>query len=116
MTSTPRIIVREADPRDTAEIVDFNRRLALESEERVLDATVVAPVDARATFDGSDATASLASCFNPGSLRRGGSTLSCPIPRGLLTEGDHVLQVVITDAQRAVRRNAVRYSVVGGSR
>jgi GNAT superfamily N-acetyltransferase len=41
MTSTPRIIVREADPRDTAEIVDFNRRLALESEERVLDATVV---------------------------------------------------------------------------
>ena len=77
---------------------------------------VTAPIDARATFDGYDATGSLAACFNPGALRRGGSTLNCQIPRGLLSEGDHVLQVVVTDAQRTVRRNAVRYSVIGGSR
>jgi hypothetical protein len=81
-----------------------------------LDSTVTPPIDARATFDGYDATASLAACFSPGALRRGGTTLSCPIPRGLLTEGDHVLQVVVTDAERTLRRNAVRYSVIGASR
>jgi len=81
-----------------------------------IGSTVAAPIDARATFDGYDATASLAACFNPGALRRGGTTLSCPIPRGLLTEGDHVLQVVVTDAERTIRRNAVRYSVIGASR
>ena len=81
-----------------------------------LDSAVTAPIDARVTFDGYDATGSLAACFNPGALRRGGTTLSCPIPRGQLTEGDHVLQVVVTDAERTVRRNAVRYTVIGASR
>jgi GNAT superfamily N-acetyltransferase len=41
MSSTPRIIVREADPRDTAEIVECNRRLALESEESILDVAIL---------------------------------------------------------------------------
>ncbi|MCI0451652.1 MAG: GNAT family N-acetyltransferase [Candidatus Latescibacteria bacterium] len=41
MSTSHRIIVRDADPRDTADIVDFNRRLALESEEKLLDPEVV---------------------------------------------------------------------------
>ena len=41
MESQPLIVVRDADPRDTAHIVDFNRRLALESEEKVLDPAIV---------------------------------------------------------------------------
>ncbi len=41
MSTAHRIIVRDADPRDTADIVDFNRRLALESEEKLLDPDVV---------------------------------------------------------------------------
>jgi len=41
MESQPPIVVRDADPRDTAHIVDFNRRLALESEEKVLDPAIV---------------------------------------------------------------------------
>src|SRR4029453_15411701 len=80
-----------------------------------LDATVSAPIEARGTLDGANVTAGLAACFTPGALRRGGATLSCPVPRGLLGEGDHVVQVVVTDAARSVRRNAVRYSVIGGS-
>ena len=41
METQPHVVVRDADPRDTAEIVDFNRRLALESEEKVLDPGIV---------------------------------------------------------------------------
>ncbi len=41
MDAPPRIIVRDADLRDAPYIVDFNRRLAAESEERVLDAAIV---------------------------------------------------------------------------
>ncbi len=41
MESKPRVVVRDADPRDTADIVEFNRRLALESEEKVLDSAIV---------------------------------------------------------------------------
>lgn len=39
-TSAP-ISVRDADARDLVAIVDFNRRLALESEDRVLDPAIV---------------------------------------------------------------------------
>lgn len=73
------------------------------------------PLDARLTFDGADATQSLVACFTPGALKRGGTTFSCPIPRGALTEGDHVLQVVVTDANQTRRRTAVRWTVLGGS-
>lgn len=41
METKPPIVVRDADPRDIAAIVDFNRRLALESEEKLLDAGVL---------------------------------------------------------------------------
>jgi hypothetical protein len=73
------------------------------------------PLDARLIFDGADATQSLVACFTPGALKRGGTTFSCPIPRGVLTEGDHVLQVVVTDANQTRRRTAVRWTVLGGS-
>jgi len=41
MHTSPRVTVRDADGRDLATIVDFNRRLALESEDKVLDAATV---------------------------------------------------------------------------
>ncbi len=75
-----------------------------------------APIGARVTFDGVDATGSLVSCFTTGALKRGGTTFTCQVPRDLLTEGEHVLQVVITDADQTSRRNAVRWSVIGASR
>jgi len=45
MHASPHITVRDADGRDLSAIVDFNRRLALETEDKVLDvATVTAGV------------------------------------------------------------------------
>lgn len=41
MENQSAVVVRDADPRDTLAIVDFNRRLALESEEKVLDTAIV---------------------------------------------------------------------------
>jgi GNAT superfamily N-acetyltransferase len=41
MHTTPPISVRNAQPGDLAAIVDFNRRLALETEDKILDAAVV---------------------------------------------------------------------------
>ncbi len=41
MSHPARIVVRDADPRDSAHLVDFNRRLALESEKKILDAATV---------------------------------------------------------------------------
>ena len=73
------------------------------------------PIDARLTFDGAAATGGLASCFSAGALRRGGTTFTCQVPRELLTEGEHVVQVVITDVGQTSRRNAVRWSVIGAS-
>jgi hypothetical protein len=74
------------------------------------------PVAARLTFDGVEVTQSLVACFTPGALRRGGATFSCQVPPRLLTEGEHVLQVVVTFADQTSRRNAVRWSVIGSSR
>lgn len=73
-------------------------------------------IGARITFDGVDATGSLLSCLTAGALKRGGTTFTCQVPRDLLTEGEHVLQVVFTDADQTSRRNAVRWSVIGASR
>jgi hypothetical protein len=77
--------------------------------------SAVPAIGARVIFDGVEATESLAACFTPGTLRRGGTTFSCQVPRGLLSEGDHVLQVIVTDADQTSRRNAVRWTVIGGS-
>jgi hypothetical protein len=78
-----------------------------------VDAAAAPLTSGRLTFDGLDATSSLISCFRPGALRRGGTTFNCQIPRGMLSEGEHVLQVVVTFADQTSRRNAVRWTVVG---
>ena len=78
-----------------------------------VDSATTPLISARLTFDGADATASLAACFTPGALKRGGTTFNCQVPRGLLTEGDHVLQVLVTFADQTSRRNAVLWSVIG---
>jgi hypothetical protein len=72
-------------------------------------------IGARITFDGADATGALVACFTPGALRRGGTTFTCQIPRNLLAEGEHVLQVVVNFADQTSRRNAVRWTVIGAS-
>jgi len=69
----------------------------------------------RVTFDGLDVTEGLIACFRPGALRRGGTTFNCQVPRGLLTEGEHVLSAVVTFADQTSRRTAVRWTVVGAS-
>jgi hypothetical protein len=80
-----------------------------------VDAAATPLTSGRLTFDGLDATAGLVACFRPGALARGGTTFNCQVPRGLLTEGEHVLQVVVTFADQTSRRNAVRWTVVGAS-
>jgi hypothetical protein len=77
---------------------------------------VTAPVTSgRVVFNGLDVTQGLASCLRPGALKKGGSTFSCTVPKGLLTEGEQVLQVVLNFADQTSRRNAVRWTVVGAS-
>ena len=81
-----------------------------------LDAAGTPPTSARLAFDGADVTGSLLACFRPGTVKNGGATFSCDVARGLLTEGDHVLQVVVTFANQTSRRSAVRWSVIGASK
>ena len=69
----------------------------------------------RVIFDGRDVTAGFAACFRPGTLRRGGTTFSCQVPRNLLSEGEHVVQVVVNFADNTSGRNAVRWIVLGSS-
>lgn len=80
-----------------------------------IDTATAPPVSARLTFDGRDVTESLAACFVPGAFRRGGTTFRCQVPRGLLTEGEHVVQAVVNFSDQTSRRNAVRWSVIGAS-
>ena len=80
-----------------------------------VDATTAPVIGGRLTLDGLDVTEGLVACFRPGALKRGGSTFSCQVPRGLLTEGEHVLQAVVNFADQTSRRNAVRWTVVGSS-
>ena len=78
-----------------------------------VDAGTTPLTSGRLTFDGLDVTEGLIACFRPGLLRRGGETFSCQVPRGLLTEGEHVLRVDVTFADGSSRRNAVRWHVIG---
>jgi hypothetical protein len=80
-----------------------------------VDAGTAPLASGRVTFDGLDVTQGLVACFRPGTLRQGGSTFNCQVPRGLLTEGEHVLQAIVTFADQTSRRNAVRWTVVGAS-
>ena len=80
-----------------------------------VDAAPAPLIGGLVTFDGLDVTQGLVACFRPGVLRRGGTTFNCQVPRGLLTEGEHVVRVVVTFADQTSRRSAVRWSVVGAS-
>ena len=77
--------------------------------------TGTALIGARVLFDGVEVTGGLASCFAPGRLKQGGPIFSCQVPQRLLTEGEHVVQVVVTLADQTTRRNAVRWTVLGDS-
>ena len=50
----------------------------------------------------------------PGS-QAGGATFRCPVPRGLLIAGDHVLQVELNLSDQTRLRQAVRWTVVGNT-
>jgi hypothetical protein len=80
-----------------------------------VDVAAAPVIGGRLTFDGLDVTQGLVACFRPGALKRGGSTFSCQVPRGLLTEGEHVLQAVVNFADQTSRRTAVRWTVVSSS-
>jgi hypothetical protein len=65
----------------------------------------------RVWLDGADVTAFLLPCFRVGS-GGGGQTFSCPVPGGILSGGDHTLQVELTLGDQTRRRNAVRWTVI----
>lgn len=65
-------------------------------------------------LDGADITASFLSCLVPGT-QTAGQTFRCPVPRGLLTPGDHVLNVELNLSNQTRLRNAVRWTVVANA-
>lgn len=69
-------------------------------------------VGGRLVYDGMDVTAVLVGCLRPGTLASGGATFRCPLPRGLLSPGDHVMQVDLSFADQSRRRTAVRWTIV----
>jgi hypothetical protein len=66
-------------------------------------------------FDGYDVTGLLLPCLRPGTMAGGGATFRCPLPGGLLSAGDHVLNIDVSFGDGTRRRNAVRWSVVGNT-
>jgi hypothetical protein len=68
----------------------------------------------RVQLDGADVTAGFLGCLIPGS-QSGGQTFRCPVPRGLLAAGDHVMNVELTLANGTKLRNAVRWTVIGNT-
>lgn len=75
--------------------------------------TPAAPiVSGRLVYDGQDVTGVLVGCLRPGTLASGGATFRCPLPRGLLSPGDHTFQVDLSFADQTRRRNGVRWTVV----
>ena len=59
-------------------------------------------------------TANFLACARSGS-QAGGQTFRCAVPRGLLTAGDHVLQVELDLADQTRLRQAVRWTVVANT-
>jgi hypothetical protein len=68
----------------------------------------------RVWLDGADVTAPFLACMVPGS-QPGGATFRCAVPAGLLTPGDHVVQVELTLSDSTRLRQAVRWTVVGNT-
>jgi hypothetical protein len=80
-----------------------------------LDATATPLTGGQVLLNGLDVTGGFVACLRPGALKQGGTTLSCTVPRGLLTEGEQVVQVVLNFADNTTRRNAVRWTVAGAA-
>jgi hypothetical protein len=53
-------------------------------------------------------------CLIPGS-QTGGQTFRCPVPRGAVTTGDHVLNVELNLSNQTRLRNAVRWTVLANT-
>lgn len=68
----------------------------------------------RVRLDGADVTPQFLSCLIPGT-QAAGQTFRCPVPRGLLGAGDHVLNVELNLANQIRLRNAVRWTVVANT-
>lgn len=78
--------------------------------------TPAAPlVGGRLVYDGIDVTALLIGCLRGGTLASGGATFRCPLPRGLLSPGDHAFHVDLSFADQTRRRNGVRWRVVANT-
>jgi hypothetical protein len=71
-------------------------------------------VGGRVSLDGADVTAAFLACAIPGS-QSGGQTFRCPVPRGILPPGDHVLQVELNLSNQTRLRQAVRWTVVANT-
>lgn len=80
-----------------------------------LEGLTGAVVGGAVRLDGVDVTQAFLSCMQPGTSVSGGQTLRCPIPGGLLSPGDHVLQVDITLSNLTRVRNAVKWTVQGNT-
>jgi hypothetical protein len=74
--------------------------------------TGVAPLSGSVKLDGGDVTGAFAACAQVGQIVGGGLTLRCPLPRGLLSPGEHVLQVEVNLSNQTRVRNAVRWTIV----
>ncbi len=68
----------------------------------------------RVQLDRVDVTGPFLACLVNGS-QAGGATFRCPVPRGLLFAGDHVLQVELNLSDQTRLRQAVRWTVVGNT-
>jgi hypothetical protein len=68
----------------------------------------------RVRLDGTDVTPAFMACLTPGTTA-GGQTFRCPIARGLLAPGDHVLSVELNLSNQTRLRNAVRWTVTGNT-
>ena len=68
----------------------------------------------RIWLDGQNVTANFLACARTGS-QAGGQTFRCSVPRGLLSAGDHVLQVELDLSNQTRLRQAVRWTVVANT-
>lgn len=75
----------------------------------------VALVNGRVELDGGDVTQAFLGCLTPGTIVGGGQSLRCALPGGLLSPGDHALQVELDLSNGTRLRNAVKWTVVANT-
>jgi hypothetical protein len=71
----------------------------------------VAFVEGQVRLDGMEVTGPFVSCVRDAKPDNGGSAFRCPAPRGFLSVGEHVLQVVFNLADGTRVRNAVGWMI-----